>query len=204
MKRILSLLFLLPLGINSFASDAKPLLVTPGKVVAEPTLKEPLDATWSVVKGTWEVKDGEIIASEVKEQKHAAVLWHNVGLQSAVIDCEFMLDGASTFIIGCDGVKHVGRVTITRASAKITDDSTAVKGVKPPTTLGEAKLDLKPGEWHHAHLEWTGDKMAARVDGVEIKGSSPSLSTAKTRWWFAVSGAKAHIRNVKACEGKAS
>jgi hypothetical protein len=202
--KLQTLTILLAFSSALLADDAKPLLVTPGKVVAEPTLKEPLDATWSVVKGTWEVKDGEIIASELKEQKHAAVLWQKVGLQSAVIDCEFMFDGAGSFIIGCDGTKHVGRVSITRGSAKISDDSTAVKGVKPPTTLAEAKFDLKPGEWHHARLEWTGDKMAARIDGHELQGSAAALSTAKTRWWFAVSGAKLHLRHVKAWEGKAS
>ena len=205
MKSITPLIVWLLCAISSalIAEDATPLLVAPGKIVAEPTLKEPLDGTWSVVMGKWEVKDGENIASELKEQKHAAVLWHQVGLQSAVIDCEFIFDGAGSFIIGCDGTKHVGRVSITRGTAKITDDSTAVKGVKPPTTLAEAKFELKPGEWHHARLEWTGDKMAARIDGSEFQGSAPRLSTAKTRWWFAVSGAKVHIRHVKACEGKA-
>jgi hypothetical protein len=197
-----TLLLLFAIGATTVvADDAKTILVTPGKTVAAPTLTEPLDATWSVVKGTWDVKDGEMIGAEVKEQKHAAVLWHKVGLQSAVIDCDFMFDGAGAFIIGCDGQKHVGRVSITRGSARITDDSTAVKGIKPPTTLAEAKLDLKPGEWHHAHLEWTGDKMAARIDGTEFQGSSPALSTPKTRWWFAVGGAKLHIKNVKATEG---
>jgi hypothetical protein len=200
--KLQTLTILLALSSSLIADDAKPLLVTPGKVVAEPTLKEPLGAPWSVVKGTWEVKDGEIIASELKEQKHAGVLWNTTALQSAIIDCEFMFDGAGSFIIGCDGTKHVGRVSITRGNAKITDDSTAVKGVKPPTTLGETKFDLKPGEWHHARLEWTGDKMAARIDGSEVQGSAAPLSTAKTRWWFAVSGAKLRIKNVKAWEGK--
>jgi hypothetical protein len=202
--KLQTLAVLLAVSSTLLADDAKPLLVAPGKVVADPTLKEPLDDTWSVQKGTWEVKDGEIIVSELKEQKHAAVLWQKVGLQSAVIDCEFMFDGAGAFIIGCDGAKHVGRVTITRGMARISDDSTEVKGVTPSTPLKETKLDLKPGEWHHARLEWTGDKMAAHIDGVEIQGSAPALSTAKTRWWFAVGGAKLHLRHVKAWEGKAS
>lgn len=185
----------------ALAEDSKPLLVPVGKVVAEPSLKEPLDAAWSVQKGTWEVKDGELIVSELPEQKHAAVLWHQVGLQSEVIECEFLFDGAGVFIIGCDGAKHIGRLVITRGAVKISEDSTEVKGVHPGATLAEAKLTLKPREWHRARLEWTGDKMAARIDGVEIQGTHPTLSAKKSRWWFAVGGKKLHIRQVKAWEG---
>jgi hypothetical protein len=194
---------LLLLVTPTLAEEAKPLLVQPGKVVAQPDLKEPLGAEWSVRKGTWDLKDGEFVVAEVPAEKHSAVLWHQVALQSAVIDCEFLFDGASGFLIGCDSAnKHVGRLVITRKSAKISEDSTEVKGVHPGQTLGETKLDLKTGEWYPVHFEWTGDKMAARIDGKEIQGQHPTFSTVKARWWFAVGGAKMRVRNVKVREGK--
>ncbi|MBI5396403.1 MAG: hypothetical protein HZA91_14000 [Verrucomicrobia bacterium] len=187
----------------AFADDAKSLLVQPGKVVAQPDLKQPLGKEWSVRKGTWEAKDGELVCAEVPADKHSAVLWHQVGLQSAVIECEFQLDGGKVFIIGCDSAKgHVGRVTITPKLARITEDASAVKGKTPPKTLAEAALDLKPGQWYSARLVWTGDKMAACVAGKEIRGQHANLAAPKARWWFAVGGAKVHLKNVKACEGK--
>ena len=87
------------------------------------------------------------------------MLWHQVPLQSAVIECEFRFDGARGFLIGCDSGKgHVGRLVITPKSAKICEDSTEVKNVHPGQTLGETKLDLKPGEWHNVRFEWKGDQ----------------------------------------------
>ncbi len=191
------------LAISTLAEDAKSLLLQPGKVVAQPDLRGPLGAGWVVKHGTWDMKDGEMVIAEIPENKHAAVLWHEVGLQSAVIECEFQFDGARGFLIGCDSAnKHVGRLVITAKDAKLAEDSSEIKGKQPGKTIGETALDLKPGQWHAVRLEWTGDKMAARVDGKEIHGEHPTLSATKARWWFAVSGANVRVRNVSVREGK--
>jgi len=186
----------------------KPILVKAGKVVAEPDLTNPLDKDWSVRKGTWEVKDGELVVSEIPAEKHSAVIWDQVGLQSAVIECDFFFDGASGFLIGCDSKgHHVGRLVINRKGAKITEDSTEVKSPEPGKshsgqTLGSTPLDLKPGQWYHVRFEWTGDQMAANVDGHEFKGQHPTLSAEKAHTWFAVGGKYAKIRHVKISEGQ--
>lgn len=192
----------------SAEETAKPILVKDGKVVAEPDLTKPLDKDWSVRKGTWDVKDGELVASEIPTEKHAAVIWHQVGLQNAVIECDFLFDGAGGFLIGCDSKNHhVGRLVINRKGAKISEDSTEVKSPEPGKshpgqTLGSTPLDLKPGQWYHVRFEWTGDQMAANVDGHEFKGQHPTLSTEKARWWFAVGGKFVKIRHIKVSEGQ--
>ena len=198
MKSLFLLLAIVLTQTAASADDAKPLLIHSGKIVAQPDLRQPLGAEWKAVKGTWEPKDGELVCAEVPADKHSAVLWHQVELQSAVIECEFQFDGGKVFIIGCDSAKgHVGRVTITPKLARITEDASAVKGKVPPKNLGEAALDLKPGQWYPARLEWTGDKMAARVAGKEIRGENEKLSVPKARWWFAVGGATVRVKNVK-------
>ncbi|MDZ4288901.1 MAG: hypothetical protein U0984_13125 [Prosthecobacter sp.] len=167
-------------------------------VVAQPDLKAPLPAEWSVQKGTWEVKDGEMSIAEIPADKHAAVLWHKVPLQSGVVECEFKFDGARVFILGCDGDRHIGRVVITPKSMQIRDDSTEVKGKSPSTLLAEAKFDLKPGQWYPLRYEWSGDRMAAKVGDLgSIDATNPNLGKKKARWWFAVSGAKMSVRAVK-------
>ena len=185
----------------------KPILVKAGKVVAEPDLAKPLDKEWSVRKGTWETKDGELVAAEIPEEKHPAVIWHQVGLQSAVVECDFFFDGAAGFLIGCDSKNHhVGRLVINRKGAKINEDSTEVKSPEPGKshpgqTLDSTPLDLKPGQWYHLRFEWTGDQMAAYVDGHEIKGQHPTFTIAKVHTWFAVSGKFAKVRHIKISEG---
>lgn len=183
------------------ADDAKPLLVKPGKVVAQPDFKSPLAPEWTIKHGKWDIAEGEMSIAELPENKHAAVLWHSAALASAVIECEFQWDGAKAFLVGCDGAKHIGRMVITAKNAKLCEDSTEVKGKVPSHTLAEAAVDLKPGEWHKLRLEWTGDRMAVRLDGAELNARHPYLATPKARWWFAVGGAKLKLRNVKACEG---
>jgi hypothetical protein len=166
-------------------------------LVAQPDLKSPLPAEFSVQKGTWEVKDGLLIANELPAEKHAAVLWHKVQLQSGAVDCEFQFDGGKVFILGCDGDRHIGRVTITPGVMRITDDSTEVKGKSAATKLAEGKLALKAGEWYPLHYEWSGNRMAAKIGDVTIEGSNENLGKKKARWWFAVSGQSVKIRNVK-------
>lgn len=165
--------------------------------VASPDLKSPLPAEWSVRHGTWEVKDGEMQVAELPENKHAAVLWHQVPLQSGVVECEFQFDGAKTFILGCDGDRHIGRIVIVPKMLRILDDSTEVKGKTPSTKLAEAALDLKPGQWYSLRYTWSGDQMTAKLGDVSLEASNPNLGKKKARWWFAVSGASLKIRNIK-------
>jgi hypothetical protein len=202
MKPLILLLALALVG-STLAEDAKPILVPAGKIVAHPDLQQPLGADWKSPYGTWEVKAGELVIAEHPEDKHAAVLWHQVALQSAIIECEIKFDGGSGFLIGCDSpVRHVGRLVVTAKNAKLAEDSSEIKGKQPGMTLAETVLDLKPGQWYPVRMEWTGDRMAARVAGKSIQGQHPTLSATKARWWFAVSGATVRVRQVKVTEGK--
>ena len=162
MKSSLTSLFLC-LALSLVADEPKTPLVKPGKLVAHPDLKESLGTDWTVKHGTWEVKAGELAIAEVPADKHAAVLWHEVGLPSAVIECEFQFEGGRTFILGCDATnKHVGRLVITAKSAKLVEDSSEVKGKQPGQTLAEAALNLTPGKWYAVRFEWQGDRMWTR------------------------------------------
>ncbi len=201
--KILILILAIGFADATFGEDAKPIFVEPGKLVAQPDFKRPLGAEWKSPYGSWEVKDGELVIAEHPEDKHAAVLWHQVALPSAIIECELQFDGGSGFLIGCDAAdRHVGRLVVTAKNVKLAEDSSEIKGKQPGQTLDETALDLKPGHWYPVRLEWAGDKLAARVAGKMIQGQHPTLSATKARWWFAVSGAKVRVRNVKVWAGK--
>lgn len=166
-------------------------------VVARPDLKSPLPAEWSVRHGTWEVKEGEMRIAELPENKHAAVLWHQVALQSGTVECEFQFDGAKVFIVGCDGERHIGRVVVQPKTLRLFDDTSEVKGKVPATKLAEASVDLQPGQWHKLTYTWEGERMTARVGDATIHASHPNLGRKKARWWFAVGGAGMKVRNIK-------
>lgn len=196
----LASLFLLA-ALSAFAADA-PLLVKPGKVISAPDLKSPLGAEWSVAKGKWEPADGVLKATDLPEEKHAAVLHLKTGPKPLVFECEFRFDSSKAFLIGCDATKHVGRLIVTPKGAKLAEDSTEVKGKTPSHTLAEAKVDLKTDEWQHLRVEFTGDQLAAQLGSAQLKAQHPYLATPKQRWWFAVSGGTAQIRNIRVSEGE--
>lgn len=188
------------LAASCYAGEAEKFLDHPGKLIEAPDLKKMPEKPWQIAKGKWEAADGVLTPTAIVEEKHVPVLWDVISPASAVIECEFQLDSASSFIIGCDGAKHIGRVTILPKSAKITDDSTENKKEKTAATLlKEEKLDLKKDQWYKAKFGWKGDKIYAIVDGKELEGQAPTFNSKRSRWWFATSGA--HVRNVRVSEG---
>jgi hypothetical protein len=195
----LTSLFLLA-ALSAFAADA-PLLVKPGKVISAPDLKSPLGPEWSVAKGKWEPADGVLTATELPDEHHAAVLHLKTGASPLVFECEFRFDTAKIFYIGCDATSHVGRLIITPKGAKLAEDSGAAKK-EPSHTLAEAKVDLRADEWQHVRVEFTGDQLAAQLGSAQLKAQHPYLATPKVRWWFAVGGGAAQIRNVRVSEGE--
>ena len=174
-----------------------PLLADELPVLASPDFKSPLDSAWKIAHGTYEPKDGVLVCAEKGENKHVAVLWHQVGWNAGLIECEFRLDGSKVFILGCDGntaagLKHVGRFVVTPKQISIAEDS-----VKPSQTLAKLPSDLKSGVWHKLHLEWNGDQIAIQLDELALQAQHAFLATPKTRSWIAVGGQTTSIRALK-------
>jgi len=189
------------LAATAYAGDAEQFLNHPGKLIEQPDFKAMPDKPWQTAKGKWEAKDGVLTPTPIESEKHVPVLWHLISPASAVIECEFQLDNANAFIIGCDGQRHIGRVTIVPKAARITDDSTENKATKTAATLlKEEKLDLKKDQWYKAKFGWKGDHIYAIVDGHELEGQASTFAQTRARWWFATPSA--HIRNVRVSEGQ--
>ena len=192
MKTRSSLFALILLATTAFADEAKPQLNASAlPLLAAPDFKTPLDASFSVAKGKWTPESGVLSVLDLPEQKHIPVLHHKVGLATASIDVEFMIEKAGSFLVGCDSDKHVGRVVVNGAGLSIAEDST-----KPSHTIASLPMKVKADEWHHLRVEWKGDEMAANLDGKELKAEHPFLATAKARSWLAA-GPSVKVRNLK-------
>ena len=174
-----------------------PLLAEEPPVLASPDFKSPLGPAWKIAHGTYEPKDGVLVCAEKPENKHVAVLWHQVGWNSGVIECEFRFDGSKSLILGCDGttpkgLAHIGRVVITPKMISIAEDS-----VKPSHTLAKAPADLQSGVWHHLTFAWSGDHITLKVNDLMVESAHAYLASAKSRSWIAVGGQTASIRALK-------
>jgi len=187
-----SLACLLLLAASALADDAKPLLHDHAlPVLAAPDFKAPLEASFSIAKGQWTPADGVLSVLDLPAEKHIPVLHHKVGLASATIEVEFFFDAPGSFLVGCDSDKHIGRVVINAVGLSIAEDS-----VKPSHTLAKLPMAVKPNEWHKLRVEWQGDKMAANLDGKELRAEHAFLATPKARSWLAA-GKSVKVRNLK-------
>jgi hypothetical protein len=192
MKTTLALAALLAVSSFTFAGDAKPLLHEHAlPVLAAPDFKAPLDASFSIAKGRWTPEGGVLSVLDLPEEKHIPVLHHKVGLASATIEVEFLIEGPGSFLVGCDSDKHVGRVVINASGLSIAEDS-----VKPSHTIAKLPMAVKPNEWHKLRVEWKGDQMAASLDGQELRAQHSFLATPKARSWLAA-GKSVKVRNLK-------
>ena len=186
----LTLTLLLPCFLLVGCASGPLLVTTDPPVIVAPDLRSAFGEPWKIPHGEWKPDNGVLRMTEIPARKHVPVLQHWVGLKTAVIELEFRQDVPTTFYIGCDGEKHVGRVVITPKEVHIAEDS-----VKPSHILARLPLEPVKGIWHHVRVEWTGDRMAVRLDGQELQASHPFLATAKTRSWIAGSKA-AEVRNL--------
>ncbi len=187
---------LLPFLALSFLALPSALLAAgdPLPVLAAPDFKTPLDSAWKIAHGRYEPKDGVLVCSELPENKHVAVLWHQIGWDTGVIECEFRFDGSRSLILGSDtagpqGFTHVGRVVITPTQISLAEDS-----IKPSHTLAKIPATLAVGQWHTLRLEWRGDRLAVRVNALTLETQHAFFATAKARSWIAVGGQTTSIR----------
>ena len=176
----------------ALAQEAKPMLHDHAlPILAAPDFKTPLDTSFSVAKGKWTPQDGVLSVLDLPEQKHIPVLHHKVGLASATIEVEFLIEGPGSFLVGCDSNKHVGRVVVGGGGLSIAEDS-----VKPSHTIAKLPMTVNSGEWHKLRVEWKDDQMAANLDGQELKAQHAFLATPKAQSWLAA-GKSVKVRNLK-------
>jgi hypothetical protein len=182
---------LLSLTLAAVGGEKWLLLPETPAIIAEPDFKTPLDGSFHIAKGEWTPLDGEISVVNLPEEKHIPVLHHQVGLESAVIEVEFQFDGPGNLLVGCDSDKHIGRVVVNAAGLSIAEDS-----VKPSHTIATLKVEARSGKWNKLRVEWTGDKMAASLNGEDLTAEHSYLATAKKRSWLAA-GDGVKIRNLR-------
>ncbi len=191
----------LALALNATAA---PILNDPTGEPYAPDFSKPLGDEWKVIKGAWKSENGILHGTEVAADKHAAVLHHPGDVSTLIVNFEFRLGEARTFYFGFDGKGHVGRFVATKGNFGIYEDSPNPPGEKASSKpLAVSKQKLKGDEWYPVTLEIRGDEMVVQMAGETLKGKHPYLATPKARYWFAVSGDDAQIRNLKVWNAKA-
>lgn len=179
------------------AAPAAPLLNEAAGQPYAPNFSQPLGKEWSVIKGAWQAANGELRGDELPADKHAAVLHHPGKVEALILTCEFRLGAARALYFGFDGQRHVGRLVVRPGGAGLYEDGPDAKGKSTSKPLATTDVKVKPEEWYPVTLEIRGDEMVAQLLGKTLKARHPYLATPKARYWLAVSGKDARVRNLK-------
>jgi len=164
----------------------------------------PLKAPWTMPKGKWEVKDGTLMGSEIKADKHAAVLHYSKKNHNLIVQFDYEMKGAQFLHLSFNHAKgHLWRLMITDKEIRLQKD----KDKKDPNSkievAAKAGFSSKPGERHTVTVEIVGAQIVAHVDDkITLKASNSVFDTEKPNIRFIVRGESVLIDNVKAWQAE--
>ncbi|MBM3876460.1 MAG: hypothetical protein FJ386_07050 [Verrucomicrobia bacterium] len=206
---LLSATALALLTVGAFAekgADLKPLLVKPGKLIADEKFSgTSLPKGWVANKGDWQVRDGAVIGKEKASDEHAAVLTLARPIRDAVLSFSFKADGAKGFNVSLNHAKgHLFRIALGEEALTITKDKDKNDPASKPVPLGRTAAKFAPGKWHTVLIEFHGSKVCVQADnGAKLEASHPELDVDKTGYRFVVRGESLLLSDLKAWQAAA-
>lgn len=173
-------------------SDISPTLAKPGKVMLSDTFDgETLGKQWAAAKGEWKIKDGAIVAKELKADEHAAVLTCKVKNRDSIVRFSFKLDGTTKgFNFSLNHAKgHLFRVIIAPTGLTVRTDKDKKDKTIKSELIAQAKAKFEQGKWYTLQVEMVGDRVVAMTDnGLKVSGQHPRLDTEKPNYRFVMRG----------------
>ncbi|MCI0464027.1 MAG: hypothetical protein L0Z62_44400 [Gemmataceae bacterium] len=207
--RLLSLvccaLMVVPFGARAQqAPDLETVMTRRGKVLVSAAFDRPPGKGWLQKKGTWEIVDKAIRASERADDEHAAVMRYPLSFHNAVIQFSFKLDGANGGSLSINGASgHVCRVLIRPTGISVKKDRDKKTPGDKGAILGSCSVAIKPGVWHTLLVELHGTEMVACLDGKHFAiGKHNAIDVPKTNFGLTVSGQSMSFKNLHVWEAQ--
>ena len=153
-----------------------------------------LASEWKGKPGKWEVHNGVVIVSEVKEDKHVAVRRHPLSYHDAIIELWFEMDGANAVHISLNSKDgHVCRVIVNKAGMTLQLDRPL-----PVEKLVSSPVQIEQGKWHKLVFEVRGRKMIAQLDdNAPISAENVNIDVDKIDIGLPVGGVSAQLKGLK-------
>ena len=182
-------------------TDISPTLAKPGKVMLSDRFDgETLGKEWAAAKGEWKIKDGAILAKELKADEHAAVLTCKLKNRDSIVRFSFKLDGSTkSFNLSLNHAKgHLFRVTIAPTGLTVRTDKDKKDESIKSELIAQAKAKFEQGKWYTLQVEMVGDRVVAMTDnGLKVSGQHPRLDTEKPNYRFVMRGETLSIDDLK-------
>ena len=176
-------------------------MAKPGKVLLSDSFdKAELGKVWAGVKGEWKVKDGAIVARELKADEHAAVLTCKVKNRDSIVRFSFKLEGSTNgFNFSLNHAKgHLFRVIVTPSGLTVRTDKDKKDTSIKSELIAQANAKFEKGKWYTLQVEMVGDTVVAITDnGLKVSGQHPRLDTEKPNYRFVMKGETLSIDDLK-------
>lgn len=207
--RTIALACLLGLASLAAAADPEPtpIMTERGKMVFNDALTQELGKEWKKGKGKWEVVDGVLKGTELKEDMHGAVTRHALAAKDVVIAYSFKLDGAKNTSLSINDAKgHVCRVIIRPDGFTVQkDDHDGKDGPDKAMVLDKVETPIKPGQWHTMLVEINGKEIVATLDGKHTGlGAHEAIDVQKANLGLTVAGESVSFKDLKVWEAQPS
>ncbi len=182
-------------------TDISPTMAKPGKVLLDDSFdKAELGKVWAGVKGEWKVKDGAIVAKELKSDEHAAVLTCKLKNRDSIVRFSFKLDGSTKgFNFSLNHAKgHLFRVIVAPTGLTVRTDKDKKDATIKSELIAEAKAKFEQGTWYTLQVEMVGDRVVAMTDnGLKVSGQHPRLDIEKPNYRWVMKGETLSIDDLK-------
>ena len=182
-------------------TDISPTMAKPGKVMLSDSFdKAELGKVWAAAKGEWKVKDGSLVAKELKSDEHAAVLTCKLKNRDSIVRFSFKLDGSTKgFNFSLNHAKgHLFRIIVTSTALVVRTDKDKKDTSIKSELIAQAKGKFDQGKWYTLQVEIVGDRVVAITDnGLKVSGSHSRLDTDKPNYRFVMRGETLSIDDLK-------
>jgi len=182
-----------------FAGDAK--FSERGKLVFSDDFSGSAMAPgWNGKPGKWEMVDGAVKVSQVKEDNHAAVRRHALPpYHDAIFEFSFEFDGATAIGLSLNNKGgHVCRLMISPKGMTLQVDAPNATSELKAVRLATSTTPVESGKWHKVVVEVHGPTMIAQLDeGPAISGENARVDVDKTDVGIPVGGVSAKVKGLK-------
>ena len=192
-----------PLALAGKATELKPSLAKPGKLVIEEDFAASgLPKSWVPAKGEWQPHDGVMIGKEKKEDQHPAVLTLAQPNHNSIIRFSFKLDGTDGFALSYNSAKgHLFRIQLAAGSITINKDKDKKDPNSKSALLGKAEAKFQQGQWYTMLVEIQGGQVVVQTDNaLKLIATNPELDVDKTGYRFVMRKASFALDDVRVWE----
>jgi arylsulfatase A len=173
--------------------DARPTSIPPIPKQVEETPKAP----WSIVRGTWEPKDGGLFGTPAGRQPAALSVLAPGNDLRIQLEAKIGTVQRQTVRIDLAGNQSVRFDLTPTAVAIVRNDSDGPQGPDEPETWGQTEGVFDPAEWQSVELTLQGDRAQLRVGAHTVETKRELLGKEKNRVSFVILGGTAGIRDVR-------